>query len=195
MEKLSSSAKTLELAIEEMIKNSKISKEDIVYFKEEQEDIIFLTAYKKEDIYKNITDFLELIIKGLGLEVNTSIIKKDGREVINIDSNNNSVLIGKNGYTLKALETISKQKIYTETGINVKFSIDIEGYRENKEQKLIQMAQKVANEVIETKIKVELDNLTSFERRVIHNALTEIKGIKTYSEGTEPNRYIVIDVE
>ena len=65
--------------------------------------------------------------------------------------------------------------------------------RKEKNQKRLEwLAKKTAKEVVETKMPVSLDNMTSYERRIIHNILTDFKGVKTESEGEEPNRHVVI---
>ena len=110
-------------------------------------------------------------------------------------SNNNPILIGKNGQTLKALETLAKQKIQNETGIYYKINLDVSNYKDKIKRNLERLAINTAKEVVKTKIPVALDNMTSYERRIIHNKLTDFKGVKTESEGEEPNRHIVIKPE
>ena len=65
-------------------------------------------------------------------------------------------------------------------------------YKEKNQKRLEWLAKKTAKEVVETKMPVSLDNMTSYERRIIHNILTDFKGVKTESEGEEPNRHVVI---
>ena len=77
-------------------------------------------------------------------------------------------------------------KIYPNVVLNVN------NYQEQREENLIRLAKKVANDVKKTKNAVELDNMNSYERRIIHNALKDEKEISTISVGEEPNRHIVI---
>ena len=77
-------------------------------------------------------------------------------------------------------------------GIYYKFNLDVSNYKEKKKKRLEWLAKKTAKEVVETKMPVSLDNMTSYERRIIHNILTDFKGVKTESEGEEPNRHVVI---
>ena len=101
-------------------------------------------------------------------------------------------LIGKNGNTLKALETIVKQRVNSDLKIHIYLILDVENYREKQEKRLIHLAKSLAKEVTKTKLEVHLENMNAYDRRIIHNALTNFKGIKTESEGEEPNRHIVI---
>ena len=79
-----------------------------------------------------------------------------------------------------------------ETGHNFKFNIDINSYKEKREKSLENLAKRVAREVATTKIPVKLDSMNSYERRIIHNILTDNKKVYTESEGEEPNRCVVI---
>ena len=131
----------------------------------------------------------------MGLEIQfESSIREDTFEVT-LYSNNNSILIGKNGQNLKAFETIVRAKINGDWGVNPKIVLDVENYKEKKIQNLERLAIRVAKEVRATKVDVALDNMNSFERRVIHNKLTNFKGVSTISEGEEPNRHVVIKAE
>ena len=110
-------------------------------------------------------------------------------------SDNNPILIGKNGQTLKALETLMKQKYLKDWNTFFKISLDVEDYKTKRVEYLEKLAIRIAKEVRDSKIDVALDNMNSYERRIVHNKLTDFKGIKTTSEGEEPNRHIVIKAE
>ena len=84
------------------------------------------------------------------------------------------------------------QHINKELGKNYKFIIDINSYKEKREKQLEQLAKRVASEVANTKIEVKMDSMNSYERRIIHNVLTNNKRVYTESEGEEPNRYVVV---
>ena len=102
------------------------------------------------------------------------------------------ILIGKNGKNLKALLMIVAQHLNTELSRTYRFTIDVNDYQERREKSLEHLAKRVAKEVSETKIEAKLDSMNSYERRIIHNALTNNKKVYTESEGEEPNRYVVI---
>ena len=107
-------------------------------------------------------------------------------------SDNNNILIGRNGQTLIAIQTILRQIVHNEIGIYPYILLDVENYKEKKNSNLERTAKRIAKEVQKTKIDVSLDNMNSYERRIIHNALSNFKNISTLSEGEEPNRHIVI---
>ena len=111
---------------------------------------------------------------------------------IKMYSDKNNILIGKNGQTLMAIQTVLRQMVHNEIGMYPYILLDVENYREKKVNNLERTAKRIAKEVQKTKIDVSLDNMNSYERRIIHNALTKFKNISTTSEGEEPNRHIVI---
>ena len=111
---------------------------------------------------------------------------------IKMYSDKNNILIGKNGQTLMAIQTILRQQVYNKINVYPHILLDVENYKEKKLSNLERNAKRIAKEVMKTKIDVELDNMNSYERRIIHNALADFKNISTTSEGEEPNRHIVI---
>ena len=201
MEKIIKDGKETELVLEEILTENNLTKDEIVYTSHDKKGKLFqgtlkeVTVYKKTDINNSIKEFLKEIIENMGLEVSFETTTKDERTTIKMYSNNNPIIIGKNGHTLKALETLAKQKIQNDTGIFYKINLDVSNYKEKIQKSIERLAKNTAREVAKTKIPVALDNMTSYERRIVHNVLTDFKGVKTESEGEEPNRHVVIKPE
>lgn len=201
MKNFISEQKTVELSLKKLLEENNLLENEIVYKKEikkgnllKQETVV-LTAYKREDLLESSIEFLKKITKELEVDINCEIVNDENRTIIKISSEKKNTLIGKNGQTISALETLVRQKIQSETGVNFRLTVDVENYRDKKDEKIIFLAQKTAMEVLETKFPAKLDSMTSYERRLVHSALSEIKGIKTHSEGEEPNRYTIIEAE
>ncbi len=183
--------KTLLEALEEA-KNI-LGTENIVYTKTKEEDNSFnVKAISFNQLVENIENYLSDVIEHLGLLVNFESNVREETINITMYSNNNPILIGKNGQTLKALETLVKNKVKLDWGISPKVILDVENYKERRIDNLERLAIKVAKEVRATKVDAELENMNSFERRIIHNKLTNFKGVATESVGVEPNRHVVI---
>ena len=201
MEKIIKEGKEVDVILDEILNESNLTKDEIIYTVNDKKGKLFqgnlkeVTVYKKETINNEIKNYLKEIIENMGLEVSFELSTKDERTTIKMYSNNNPILIGKNGQTLKALETLAKQKIQNETGIHYKITLDVSNYKDKIKRNLERLAINTAKEVVKTKIPVALDNMTSYERMIIHNKLTDFKGVKTESEGEEPNRHIVIKPE
>lgn len=201
MEKIIKEGKEVNVILDEILTENNLSKDEIIYTVNDKKGKLFqgnlkeVTVYKKETINNEIKNYLKDLVENMGLEVKFELSTKDERTTIKMYSNNNPILIGKKGQTLKALETLAKQKIQNETGIHYKITLDVSNYKDKIKRNLERLAINTAKEVVKTKIPVALDNMTSYERMIIHNKLTDFKGIKTESEGEEPNRHIVIKPE
>lgn len=188
---------------EEAIENAKITLQDveenlIITEKEATKAGLFkskkieIEVIEKREVVKEIKDYLSKLLKNLGFSANIELTVRDNIPTYTIYSDNDSLLIGKNGKNLHALSIIVSQYIKKEIGESYKFIIDINSYKEKHEKSLESLAKRVAREVAETKIEAKLDSMNSYERRIIHNALTNNKKVYTSSEGEEPNRYVVI---
>lgn len=153
---------------------------------------IEIEVIEKREIVKYIKEYLIKILKSMGFNVNIEVKNKEEVPKYIIFSDNDALLIGKNGKNLKALSILVSQHLNNELGKNYKFILDINEYKEKREKSLERLAKRIAREVRTTKVETKLDSMNSYERRIIHNALTNYKGIYTESEGEEPNRYIVI---
>ena len=131
----------------------------------------------------------------MGLDVTFESKIRDGQICIKMYSDLNSILIGKDGKTLSSLMLIVKQMLSVKYNIYPHISLDVENYKEKQEKRLIRLAKQIAREVIKTKVDVKLDNMNSYERRIIHNTLTNNKYVTTISEGEEPNRHVIIKLK
>ena len=199
MDKHVFTGKTKEEAIQNAIENlQELENNLIIKVKEEQKGGLFksskveIEVIEKRDIVKYIKDFIITTLKNAGYTVNVEVKTKDEVPTYTIFSDNDSLLIGKNGKNLNALSLIVKENIIKETGHSYKFVIDVNDYKEKNDKRLERLARKLAREVKLTKDEVKLDPMNSYERRIIHNTLTKNKYVTTESEGEEPNRYVVI---
>lgn len=128
---------------------------------------------------------------GLSAEFKASGIQ--GKYVnISLDGNDTKYLIGRNGEVINALQYLMNLAVKQQRPNGVRVVIDGNDYRKRREQALTALAQRIAAEVQQREEEAVLDALPAFERRVVHKALQEIPGVKTYSEGEEPNRRVVI---
>lgn len=151
-----------------------------------------IEVIENREVVKGIKEYLSKLLKDLGFTSNIEVKTKEQIPTYTIYSDNDALLIGKNGKNLQALSIIAAQHIKNEIGRSYKFLIDINSYKEKHEKSLERLAKQVAREVAQTKIEVKLDSMNSYERRIIHNTLTNNKKVFTESEGEEPNRYVVV---
>ena len=151
-----------------------------------------IEVIEKREVVKYIKEYLIKILKSMGFNVNIEVKTKEDVPKYIIFSDHDALLIGKNGKNLKALSILVSQHLNNELGRNYKFTIDINEYKEKREKSLERLAKRIAREVRTTKVEAKLDSMNSYERRIIHNTLTNYKGIYTESEGEEPNRCVII---
>jgi spoIIIJ-associated protein len=120
--------------------------------------------------------------------------ERDGRRNIHVDIRGNdlSVLIGRRSETLSAFQYVASLIVGKQTEQFVQLIVDVEGYRDRREKQLIQMANRMADQVTKSGRRQTLEPMPSSERRVIHIALRDHPAVKTESTGEEPYRKVVI---
>lgn len=151
-----------------------------------------LEILTKDDVVKYIKNYIIDVAKNMGITVNIEAKKRENYIQINLFSENCSILIGKSGRTMEALQYLIKNSIFNKTGFKINVILDVEDYKEKINKHLEYNVKKIAREVRKTGVDAKLDPMNSYERRIVHNAVNEIKGVSTISEGVEPNRYVVI---
>lgn len=190
--------KTIEKALEKCLNDLNVNKDDIYYKEEIQKGSLLkaskaiIEVIKKDDIKILINNFIKEIGKYINLTIKTDIYFTDENIKVILDSENNAVLIGKNGKMLNSIQTLLKKHIENETSINLKVYIDIENYKQKKIENLEKNVRKIINEVLLTKIDAKLDEMNSYERRIVHNIVSEYDFIISESFGETPHRYVVI---
>lgn len=190
--------KTLEEALNTASAELVIAQSEFVYQKEEFKGGLFKSGGVKVSVVllTEICDYIKeellKIFKQMKLETTFETKIRENKIIIKMYSDNNAVLIGKGGKTLSSLQTIISQMIFTKIKMYPYFTLDVEDYKEKQEMNLERLASRTAKEVAATKIDATLENMNSYERRIVHNYLGEFKNIYTVSEGEEPERHIVI---
>jgi spoIIIJ-associated protein len=145
------------------------------------------------DVIRDGIEYLKSILENMNIEAVIEAKQLDKRQIqFNVQAKENPILIGKNGKTLDAIQTLLKNYInlYVEDFHVV--LIDIGGYKEQRKKQLEILATKTAMDVIKTKTPTKLGKMNAYERRVIHTKLADWRDVSTESEGEEPNRYVVI---
>lgn len=193
------SAKTKEEALNLVLKKLNANASEVIYNYNEVKGGLFKgTTYEclgflKIDVLSDAEEFLKNVIKNMGIDVNLESSTKNDVTTIKIYSSENQVLIGRNGQNLEAFTIIVRQFIKNIAPVNgPRVVLDVSDYKDRQNKRLERLAKNLARDVLRTKMDIEMDNMNSYERRIVHNILTNFKGIKTESVGEEPNRHIVI---
>jgi spoIIIJ-associated protein len=151
-----------------------------------------IVVYDIGDVIAFTEQYLTTIMTDLKLDVAVKSQIDDGVLKIILNTSHNSVLIGRNGQTLQAINMMVRQAVGNKFKKHYRLLVDINQYKNDKYEKLIKMAIRIAKEVQRTKVKAVLDPMSSDERRVIHNALTKFNHVKTESIGQGYKRQITI---
>ena len=194
--------KTVEEAVKTALDTLGISEEqaDITVVEESAKGLFGLGGHpakvlvtKKKDTVSKTVEFLEGLFEKLSVEVKTEVSEtEDGKVVIDLITENSSAVIGYRGEVLDALQCLAGAIYNSDKDEYFKVVVDCENYRDKREKTLISLADKLAEKAVKTGRKITLEPMNPFERRIIHSALSEHAGVKTESEGKEPNRYVAI---
>ncbi len=136
--------------------------------------------------------FLEGLFKLLKITACTELVSEGDKVEINVTASNTTSVIGKHGMMLDAIQTLAGAVANTGRDDYKRVVVDCENYRENRESTLNKLADNLAQKAIRMQRKIKLEPMNPYERRIIHSALSNYEGVKTESEGKEPNRYIVV---
>ena len=136
--------------------------------------------------------FLEGLFKLLNITACTELVSEVDKVQINVTAANTTAVIGKHGTTLDAIQTLAGAVANIGRDDYKRVVVDCENYRESRETTLTKLAENLAQKAIRLGKKIKLEPMNPYERRIIHSALSEREGVKTVSEGKEPNRYIVV---
>ena len=135
---------------------------------------------------------LERILEELGLEASVAVAEGDEEIHADIEGEEVGLLIGRHGQTIDAIQLIAYQAAFRGRQDRKRVSVDAAGYRRRQSESLQRRADMAAEDAVQHKEAVEMDPMSSTERRVVHEHLRDRPEIETYSEGDEPNRYVVV---
>ncbi len=190
---------TLEETIEKAEYNLKLKRKDFQIKSDEVKAGLFkgkkvkISVLTNKEIINFVKDYLKNITQKMGIDVKIEVKLKDDGIYFMMFTQDSSILIGKKGKTLNSIQLLVRQAIYSKTDFFVNnIIIDAEYYKVKQKKNLERLANQLADEVIATNMEVKLEDMSSYERKIIHNALMNRDEIYTESEGEEPNRHIVI---
>ncbi len=145
------------------------------------------------DVVRDGIKYLQTLLNNMEIEAFVEARLAEGNELtFIINAQDNPILIGKNGKTLDAIQTLIKNYINVFVEEHYVILVDVGGYKEQRKKQLEILATKTAKEVARTKVPAKLGKMNAYERRVIHTKLSDWRDVSTESEGEEPNRFIVI---
>ena len=190
--------KTKEEILNKYLSENNLEEKDIFYTESEikggllKSKKVELEIVSKKDIINFIKEFIENLSKNMGITINSEVRKNEGIYNVLLVTDNNPIIIGKDGRTIDAIQLLIRQALTTQVGKNIKVIVDASDYRNNKQRNFEREIKKIAKEVLKTRVEAKLDPMNSYNRRIVHSLLADYENIETESFGETPNRYVVI---
>ena len=146
-----------------------------------------------DDTLENGKAFLTELLEKMGVKGTVDAYYEDDVLMLDIDSRETGILIGRRGQTLDSIQYLTSLVVNRDRSDYIRVSLDVAGYRQKRKNSLQDLADRISLKVEKTKTSYELEPMNPYERRIIHSALQNYEHVTTHSEGEEPNRHIVID--
>jgi spoIIIJ-associated protein len=140
-------------------------------------------------------DYLERLLDIIDYDGDIDLDVENSRAVVAIVGSDLQPLVGRNGETLDALQELTRLAVQQQTGERSRLMLDVSGYRAARRAELSGLAERTARHVLDSGESVTLSPMNPFERKVVHDTVAAIDGVRSESEGEEPERRVVVLVE
>jgi spoIIIJ-associated protein len=156
-----------------------------------------LTEDELDDQADAAADFLEDLLGRMRLDASVEPNLEEGTMYVDIlgsgpDDDDMALLIGRHGQTLEALQELTRHVVMRKSGLRCRVVVDVEDYRKRQRDRLVAKARDVAKRVAHTGNEEELEPMTPFDRKIVHDAVSTIDGVESSSRGEDPDRRVVI---
>jgi spoIIIJ-associated protein len=140
-------------------------------------------------------DYLERLLDIVDYDGDIDLDVENDRAIVAIVGTDLKSLVGSHGETLDALQELTRLAVQQKTGARSRLMLDISGHRQARRNELASLAQDTAGRVLESGESARMAPMNPFERKVVHDTIASIDGVRSESEGEEPNRRVVVLVE
>ncbi|SHI11129.1 spoIIIJ-associated protein [Clostridium collagenovorans DSM 3089] len=206
MRSIEMSGKTVDEAIEKALLELKTTRDEVEVeiLEKGSKGLLFGIGSKPAQVKltvvknycKEAREFLGSMLKSMNIDADIDIKEKNKNIIINLSGEDMGILIGYRGETLDSIQYLISLVINKDSNEEYRRVIlDTENYRAKREETLIRLANKVAKKVKTQGKTVKLEPMNPYERRIIHSALQDNNTVKTYSEGEEPYRKVVVELK
>ncbi|MFC4402329.1 RNA-binding cell elongation regulator Jag/EloR [Gracilibacillus xinjiangensis] len=145
-----------------------------------------------ENPVEKLEEYIRKIVQEFDKDLKVQTTEQNNQITCELSGEKIAMLIGKRGQTLNAIQYLAQLAIHQFADKYYTVVVDAEGYRARRKDTLIQLANRLSDRAIQTRRSVKIEPMPSYERKIIHSALQNNRKVTTDSEGTEPNRYVVI---
>ena len=171
---------------------SRRGNEDEVDERRERERPV-LSQDQIDEQQRAVQGFLDGVLDAFGVDATVKVgMSEDGAIEAAIDGEDVGLLLGPRGATLEALQELARRALQQAHDDSLRLRVDVGGYRERRREALAKFATKVAAQVVESGEAASLEPMSAADRKVVHDTVNDIDGVRTSSEGEEPRRRVVI---
>ncbi|MEP6758023.1 MAG: R3H domain-containing nucleic acid-binding protein [Actinomycetota bacterium] len=142
-----------------------------------------------------VADFVEELLTKMDIDAIAEPTEQGGRVYVDIldgDAEDMSLLIGRHGQTLDAIQELARQVVGHRLDQRIKVLVDVEDYRKRRAERIEEKARAAADSVLDSGEEQELEPMDALERKMAHDAVASIDGVRTESRGEDPNRFVVV---
>ena len=145
-----------------------------------------------EEVAAVAEDFVRGLLERMGLEADISHSSDETTGYVDVTGEDLGGLIGRRGQTLDALQEITRTAVQRRLRSRVRLLVDVEGYRARRRESLAEYARAMAERAKERGTEIELEPMNAYERKIVHDAVSNVDGASSFSEGEEPNRKVIV---
>ena len=145
-----------------------------------------------EEVAETAKEFLAGLLEAIGLEAEIDTAVEGTSAVVDVNGESLGILIGRRGQTLDALQELARTAVQRRLRSRVRLLVDVEGYRARRRASLADYARAIAERAKDRGTEIELEPMTAYERKIVHDAVAEVEGASSFSEGEEPARKVVV---
>ncbi|QTJ38893.1 RNA-binding cell elongation regulator Jag/EloR [Dolosigranulum pigrum] len=178
-----------EMTAPESAEVAEVASEDTAYDEDDPEE-----NQEDQEAIQHVHDYLKRVIQAMGIDDATVELSQDSEQVLfDITTEDAGLVIGRHGKVLNGLQRLAQIQLHQHADNKLYVRVDAENYRSRRRGTVQHLAEKTANKVKQTNQPVILEPMPAHERKQIHRYLHHHSGVKTHSEGKEPNRYLVVE--
>lgn len=148
-----------------------------------------------EQAAADVTDYVKKIIYEMDIEASLETSHNRRQINIQVETQEAGRVIGYHGKVLKSLQLLAQNFLHDHYSKSFAVNLNVHDYVEHRTETLIDFTQKVANRVLESEEDYTMDPMSNSERKIVHKTISTIEGVTSYSEGNDPNRYVVVSLE
>jgi spoIIIJ-associated protein len=141
---------------------------------------------------ERVRAILERVVAALGLDASIEVTEAEDEILARLEGEDLGPLIGRRGQTIDAVQLICYRSALVGGEERKRVIVDAAGYREQRRQAVERQAERAAERALESGKEIELEPMSPTERRIVHQHLKDRAGVETFSEGSEPDRFVVV---